>query len=157
MSKKYVFNGITDLKEYLKSSKFKKILLLRKVNTDYVGLLNNIYLCSENSGNNLSIISEWECRGLDVYGDIGVIEVYYFKELDSLLNFVKTVLNLEVKNINLSRDKEENISSPFDSKDKVSLYQLEWKRFQKDWLKEKLFLGGIKPDKKESYGFDENN
>jgi len=135
------FTSIEELNTHIQKEKKGSILIEYRNLENYDGMVLCIIMRFDTEKNKYELQLEWECLGLDFYGDTLQESYWYlFGTLQQMLDYLQTKYNIAVTDIPVKYSFD---SSRFANmlRDEAKRPQFEeaWQRFQKDF-KSGVFL-----------------
>ena len=125
------------LKAYFgETGKGNKMIADRHVK-DYEGMALRISIRFDTMKASYQLDLQWECLGLDLFGDtLWESYIYEFGDPDKLLNYLHEKYNISVTDIPVQyKFDDTQFPNPIYYEDKKSQYEAAWKRFEEDFKK----------------------
>lgn len=113
----------------------------------YAGMVTTLLLNWDEAFSKFDLVVEWQCLGLDYYGDTLMERVQLpFPSLESVLEFLERHYGISVTDIPIEFTSAElRFPNPVDDTDRKEEFQENWERFLEDFMSGRMqagFVGG---------------
>jgi len=131
--KKNQFLNWDDLENYIKSAKKRHLTIYSKVSSKYSGIIETLYLHSEESGKKLTFINDFDSYGLDWMGDLSKQIRLSFSNLSEMIQYCEKMLKINFQNFKKNLSLPNELPSVNDSKEKIESYKKGWDKLCHDY------------------------
>jgi hypothetical protein len=127
------FTNSEALKAHLREKSF--ILVTHRNCKDYPGMVLVIVIRFDNKKTKYRLDLQWECQGLDFYGDVlQESYLYQFESLEKLMEYLLSKYDIRITDIPVKyKFDPTQFPNVLKDEDKKSQFEVAWKQFQKDF------------------------
>ena len=131
------FSDTEALNSYIQSTQKGFILVAYQNCKDYEGVVLCIMIRFDIQKEKCQLVLEWECLGLDLYGDtLQESYIYQFESFDKLLGYLKEKFSIKVTNIPVRYKFDgKQFPNPIYHHTRKAAFEEAWRRFQVDFKK----------------------